>query len=140
MKILVVDDEEAVVEFLRGAAKACGIKQVDTAASGEEALGQVIHTHYDAITVDIKLPGASGLEIVSILRNMCPHAVIAVISGHVPQQIDGAVLEAIDALICKPVRLNVVAALFAEAAAIAAARERLRAMSSFPIAAEEVRR
>ncbi|MCC7265682.1 MAG: response regulator [Candidatus Latescibacteria bacterium] len=140
MKILVVDDEEAVVEFLRSAAKACGITEVDTAASGEEALGQVIHSHYDAITVDIKLPGASGLEIVSILRNMCPHAVIAVISGHVPREINAGVLEAIDALICKPVRLNTVAALFAEAGTIAAARERLRAMSNYPLVKEEAQR
>ena len=46
---------------------------------------QVLRSVYDVITVDIQMPGASGLEIIAMLRNMCPHAIIAVVSGFLPE-------------------------------------------------------
>ena len=86
MKILIVDDDPTVVDSSSQAANVSGHSDVDTAGSGEEALGKVIQGTYDLITLDIRMAVASGLEILSPLRNICPHAVIAVISGHIPEQ------------------------------------------------------
>ena len=55
MNILIVDDDSTTVAFLKGAARATGSEAVDTAQSGEEALGQVIRKRYDLITLDIQM-------------------------------------------------------------------------------------
>ena len=93
MRILIVDDT-AVVDFFCQVLKTRGITDPDTASSGEEAMGRVVNDQYDLITLDIRMPGANGLDILSMVRNTCPHAVI---SGNFPEyiaeQISGALSE-----------------------------------------------
>lgn len=133
MNILIVDDEKPVIEFLRGAARASGVPSVDTAGSGEEALGMVIRTPYDLITLDIQMPGVTGLEILSVLRNMCPHAVIAVVSGHIPPDLDEELASSADVLLSKPIHLSEFSELVIAAQQILEARERVRALSQTPV-------
>ena len=106
MRVLIVDDEEGVVAFLSQAARARGAADIDTAFSGEEALGLIIQKSYDLITLDIRMPGLSGLEILSPLRNMCPHAIIAIISGHIPEDLSEDLAGCADLVIHKPVKLK----------------------------------
>ncbi len=134
VNILIVDDDRPVVDFLKGAARATGISGVDTAQSGEEALGRVIRKEYDLVTLDIQMPGASGLEILSVLRSMCPHAVIAVISGHIPSDIDEEDASAADVMISKPIHLEVFSELVEATRQIATARERVRSLSTVSVA------
>ena len=67
MRILVVEDEEKVSAFVRR-----GLEQsayaVDVAGTGEEALDYLATTTYDAVVLDVMLPGISGLEVVRELR------------------------------------------------------------------------
>ncbi len=105
MKFLIVDDEMSVVDFFSQAAKAMGHTDIDTASSGEEALSRVIQNTYDLITLDIRMPGVSGLEVLSPIRNMCPHAIIAVISGHINEDFDMDLAGCADVVIRKPVEL-----------------------------------
>ncbi|MDA0710779.1 MAG: response regulator [bacterium] len=105
MRVLIIDDEPSVLEFFSQAARAKGAQEVDTAATGEEALSRVIAGSYDLITVDIRMPGASGLEILSPIRNMCPHAIIAVISGHVPDDFSSEMAGCADLIMHKPINL-----------------------------------
>jgi len=105
MRVLIVDDEPTVLDFFSQAARAKGVENVDTAATGEEALAKVIGQTYDLITLDIRMPGASGLEILSPIRNMCPHAIIAVISGHIPDDFTNEMAGCADLLMHKPVNL-----------------------------------
>lgn len=105
MRVLIVDDEPTVLDFFSQAARAKGVENVDTASSGEEALAKVIGQTYDLITLDIRMPGASGLEILSPIRNMCPHAIIAVISGHIPDDFTNEMAGCADLLMHKPVNL-----------------------------------
>src|SRR5437667_12661592 len=67
MRILVVEDEEKVASFIRK-----GLEQmaytVETAGTGEEALGLALTTRYDAIVLDVMLPGRDGLSVVRELR------------------------------------------------------------------------
>jgi DNA-binding NtrC family response regulator len=103
MRILIVDDDEDVVAFLSEAARGRGHTHIDTAQSAEAALACAVRSEYDLITLDIRMPGASGLEILSMLRNMSPHAVIALVSGYftIPMPEDTA--GCADALISKPI-------------------------------------
>jgi DNA-binding response OmpR family regulator len=67
MRILVVEDEEKVASFLRK-----GLEQsaytVDVAPDGETALTMGALTPYDAIVLDLMLPGKDGLQVVRELR------------------------------------------------------------------------
>ena len=67
MRILVVEDEEKVASFIRK-----GLEQsahtVDVAGNGEEALVLAEVNAYDAIILDLMLPGKDGLQVVRELR------------------------------------------------------------------------
>jgi DNA-binding response OmpR family regulator len=67
MRILVVEDEEKVASFIRK-----GLEQmaytVELAGTGEEALGVALTSRFDAIVLDVMLPGRDGLSVVRELR------------------------------------------------------------------------
>jgi heavy metal response regulator len=67
MRILVVEDEEKVASFIKK-----GLEQsaytVDLADNGEDGLEMARSNEYDAIVLDIMLPGMDGLQIVRELR------------------------------------------------------------------------
>jgi len=106
MNTLIVDDDQALIKFLSQAVTARGHQSVFTAGSAEEALEKVVLRDYHLITLDIQMPGASGLEVLPLMRNMCPHAVIAIISGHIPQEVVEGLAGCADVLLDKPVTLD----------------------------------
>ena len=54
--VLLVDDEEAVLDFEREVLTAAGLR-VDTATTGEKALEHLRHRDFDAVFLDSKIPG-----------------------------------------------------------------------------------
>ena len=76
--ILVVDDDPAVRDVLRLMVLNLGGGQVDTCGSGEEALKALQHTHYDAVVLDLRMPGLSGQEIFHRLPEDLQHRVVFV--------------------------------------------------------------
>ena len=66
--VLVVDDEAGVRNFLERALRARGCR-VDVAGSSEEGAERLREHHFDAIVLDIALPGRSGMEWLRSLRN-----------------------------------------------------------------------
>ncbi len=131
MKILIVDDDEAVVDFFCQVLETRGINDPDIAGSGEEAMGRVVNGQYDLITLDIRMPGASGLDILSMVRNMCPHAVIAVISGHFPEDIAEQTAMCADVMIEKPIKLDTLVRLVDAAEKISEALTGVHELDSF---------
>lgn len=125
MKILLIDDESHIIDFYVRLAKTHGFDDIDTASSGEEALTRVILERYDLITVDIHMPGLSGLEILSMLRNMSSHAIIAVISGYIPDELPQEVIDCIDVIMSKPISMDAFVALLKDAAEIRQIRDRI---------------
>ena len=67
LRILVVDDEEHIVNFLRMGLSYEGFA-VATAEDGETALEQVEHFHPHLVILDLMLPGMDGLELAERLR------------------------------------------------------------------------
>jgi len=62
-RILLVDDEEAVLDFVREMLTAAGAEVV-ASARGEEAMARLQKDSYDVVVLDSTLPGAaSGIEI-----------------------------------------------------------------------------
>ena len=68
MRVLLVEDEEALAETLAAGLRADGFA-VDIARDGLQALTQIRNIEYDAMVLDIMLPGPSGYEVVRRLRS-----------------------------------------------------------------------
>ena len=66
--VLVVDDEAGVRNFLQRARQARGCR-VDIAGSAEEGAERLVEHHFDAIVLDIALPGRSGMDWLRSLKN-----------------------------------------------------------------------
>ncbi len=80
-KILIVDDEERVVESVRGVLEDEGFR-VTTARSGEEALQAFQRENPDVTLLDIWMPGMDGIEVLRRLKGMDPDCQVIMISGH----------------------------------------------------------
>jgi two-component system response regulator RegX3 len=66
-RILVVDDEPAIVDAVSYALRSEGF-EVDAAHDGESALESALRDAYDVIVLDLRLPGLSGVEVCRRLR------------------------------------------------------------------------
>lgn len=132
MNILIVEDDRAAAHFFSEVAHQKGFENVDLADSAEDALELAVDAQYDLVTLDVQLPGASGLEILSVIRNMCPHAIIAVISGHLPGDIDPEVAECADVMIAKPVSVVQLGILLENAHLIHTAMNNIRTLENNP--------
>ncbi len=67
MRVLIVEDELRMASLIRRGLTQEGLS-VDVAMSGEEALWMAPATQYDAIVLDVMLPGISGFETCRRLR------------------------------------------------------------------------
>src|SRR5262245_6116765 len=68
MRVLVVEDERKLAKVL---ASALSTEQYDvtTASDGDEGLERATTEAFDAVVLDLMLPGRSGLEILQALRH-----------------------------------------------------------------------
>src|SRR5580765_269208 len=67
MRVLIVEDEPKMAALISRALREEG-HPADVAARGEEALWMVQAEPYDAIVLDVMLPGIDGFEVVRRLR------------------------------------------------------------------------
>lgn len=67
MRVLVVEDEIRMANVIRLALRREGLA-TDVATDGEEAIRMAITVDYDAIVLDVMLPGRSGFEACRLLR------------------------------------------------------------------------
>ncbi len=66
-KILVVDDEEYIRELYRDELLEEGY-QVEMAEDGEQALAKMATFRPDLVTLDVKMPGLDGIEVLRRIR------------------------------------------------------------------------
>lgn len=105
--VLLVDDEKDFLELLSERLENRGLK-VSSVTTGEEALLLVEQQEYDAIILDIAMPGIDGLETLQRIKKIRPDVEIIMLTGHatVPRSIEAMKLGAED-LLEKPVDLEV---------------------------------
>lgn len=75
VRILVVDDEEPVRNLLRRILGEAGYN-VDTAATGQEALDKVSQLNAGVVLLDIKMPGMSGTEVLQQITTNWPETCV----------------------------------------------------------------
>jgi len=90
-KILIVDDELIMRESLAGWLERDG-HDIQTAASGEEALEKLKQARFDILLVDIKMEGMSGLDVLKQVKDSDPEVAIVMITAY------GSISTAIEAM------------------------------------------
>lgn len=73
LRVLVVDDEQHILHYMRATLEAWG-HTVTTAADGEAALALAIGEPYDLILSDLRMPRLGGREFFEALRREAPAA------------------------------------------------------------------
>lgn len=94
-KILVVDDEADIRLMLRLALESAG-HEVFEAAEGEAALGLLEENgSFDALILDIRLPGMSGWDVLDSLRvsGLLDRFRVIVMSAHLSEATSSNILE-----------------------------------------------
>ena len=106
-KVLLVDDEKDFVEVLAMRLETREF-DVDMVLSGEEALVKAGQRGYDAILLDLAMPGMDGIETLRRLREINPDSQVIVLTGRatVKQATEIMKLGALD-LLEKPVEIEV---------------------------------
>ena len=80
-KVLLVDDEQDFLDTLSDRLELRGLK-VSAVTSGEQAITQAKLQDYDAIVVDLSMPGIDGLETLKRIKADNPNAEIIMLTGH----------------------------------------------------------
>lgn len=125
MKVLIVDDLPEAAEILAEGARLSGCEEVDVVSSGEDAIGKAILINYDVISLDLRMPGVSGLDALSVIRGIRPQAIIAIISAYV-KDIESDTMAAADVVMAKPVSLSTFQKLLTLTREIVERREAIR--------------
>src|ERR1700758_643122 len=106
MRILVVEDERKIATFVQKGLKEFGFT-VDVIDRGDEALEIIVDNPFDAVVLDIMLPGRDGLSILRALRersNAIP-VLILTARGQISEKVEGLDLGADDYL-AKPFSID----------------------------------
>ena len=114
--VLIVDDEKDFLETTVNRLLKRSIEAVG-AASGEDALALMRKRLFDAVVLDVKMPGGmDGIEALREMKKIQPLAEVILLTGHasVETSIEGMKLGAFDYLL-KPVTLEDLMAKLAEA-------------------------
>jgi two-component system cell cycle response regulator len=83
--VLLVDDEELTRQFYGDMLVESGFRVV-AAASGQEALAAVSQHAFEAVVLDIMMPGLSGLEALEAIRRMSPDLPVVILTAHPSSQ------------------------------------------------------
>jgi len=81
-RILVVDDEKEIRDFLFQALTRLGGFYVELAENGEEALKKIKKENFDLVLTDMKMPNMDGLQLVSEIAKSKPETLTVLLTGH----------------------------------------------------------
>lgn len=106
-KVLIVDDEKWVREVFRDFCRLTDAFDIELANTGAEAIEKVKVSKYDLITMDLIMPEMSGIEALTIIKEMSPGVPIMVITGNATEKlIHQAGIQGACRVMYKPVMLE----------------------------------
>jgi two-component system response regulator AlgR len=108
LQVLVVDDEALARSRLRtllGDCRSPGAAVAGEAANATEAMEALRRGTFDAVLLDVRMPGADGLALAQALRGMANEPAVVFVTAHSEHAVAAFDLEAVDYL-TKPVRLE----------------------------------
>jgi DNA-binding response OmpR family regulator len=80
LRLLVVEDDRTIREFLTRALTEAGFR-VDACPSGGEAERQAVEGVHDAMVIDLTLPDIDGLDLIHRLRSQGVGAPVLILSA-----------------------------------------------------------
>ena len=105
VRILIVDDEETIRKLLAHHLEAS--YDCVTASSVEEAMKLLTVSAFNLVMTDIKLPGASGIELCNFINASYPETVVVIVSGFTDDQmLNETNCRGVFDLIAKPFNLS----------------------------------
>jgi DNA-binding response OmpR family regulator len=106
MRILLVEDSKRLRETVAKVMRRSGYK-VDESADGEEGLWKARENVYDAIILDIMLPGRDGLEVLEALRREKRNVPVLMLTARdaIEDRVQG-LRQGADDYLCKPFALE----------------------------------
>jgi len=105
-RMLIVDDEKDIRTVLRHFFEIKGF-EVSEATDGVEALEKVNKESFDVVLTDLRMPGPDGLEVLRLVKSVCPESIVLVLTGYPSSQNKTAAMElGCDGFLSKPVRLE----------------------------------
>src|ERR1700731_4766451 len=104
-RILLIEDEPGIVDFVQRGLEAEGFA-VEAALDGTEGERLALKGSFDAIVLDLMLPGRSGLEILASVRRSPPSVPVIVLTARaeIEDRVAGLDAGAVDYLV-KPFSL-----------------------------------
>lgn len=84
MKILIIDEIEVALLFQESLERQGHV--VTVAASGAEALARLRQFRPDAVFLELRLPGMSGVEVLRRIRSIDPQLPVVIITGWAVRQ------------------------------------------------------
>jgi len=99
-RVLVIEDEPGIVDFVRRGLEAEGF-DVETSLDGLEGERMALKGGFDALVLDLMLPGRDGLEILAAVRRATPGVAVIVLTarGEVEDRVAGLDAGAVDYLV-----------------------------------------
>lgn len=83
LKVVIADDHSVVRQGIRGVLEAIeGLEVVGEAGDGDEALEMVAELKPDVVVLDVNMPGKTGLEVTTQLRQDGHSARVLILSMH----------------------------------------------------------
>jgi len=80
-KILIVDDEERFRTTMGKLLTVRGL-EVSTFGEGEKALNELREKSYDVIILDVRMPGMTGIQVMTELRKLDPFIEVIIMTGY----------------------------------------------------------
>lgn len=89
IRILVCDDDPAVRQTIAEALVGEAVV-VDTAERGVDAIQKIMRARYQAVILDLMMPGLGGLDTIGIIRRLDETLPIIVVTGHASYETERA--------------------------------------------------
>lgn len=81
MKLMIVDDHAGVRDLIRKLLATPGDCLLEC-ATGDEAVARAQDFHPDWVTMDVRMPGRSGIETARAIRRVCPTAQVVMVTSY----------------------------------------------------------
>lgn len=83
INVLIADDSPLVRERLKNMLIATpNVNVIGLARDSLEALSFIEYKKPDAVILDIRMPGANGIEVLKKIKNICPSTVVIILTNY----------------------------------------------------------